>query len=233
MKQPAAALVALVLLVFPGTVSARAWGGGFGYFGPMVAMTDVDGFNEVFARNGFGKLDQLHWLMAGGGYALINRVIIGGSGAGGAQVVASSSTRCRVEMGGGQFELGYAPLVTRHLFIGAALGIGAWGYTVTLEPTSGDEQNLDSLLARPGRTSQVSASRVTMTPELIIHVPISFAGIQLKAGYLFSPTTPEWNLADGNKLLSGPKLSNGTLFANLNVAFGGMDKGRRRARKDK
>ncbi len=230
MKQSATLLLALALLGFSGIASARAWSGGFGYFGPMLAMTDVDGFNEVFAQNGFGELDQLYWLIGGGGYALVNRVIIGGSGAGGSQAVSSGSVRCRVEMGGGQFELGYAPLITKHLFVGAALGIGAWGYTVTLEPTSGDELNLDSLLARPGRTSQASASRMTMTPELIVHIPISFAGVQLKAGYLFSPTTPEWNLADGNKLLAGPELSNGAVFVNLNVAFGGMGKDRRRSR---
>jgi hypothetical protein len=171
-------------------------------------------------------------MLGGGGYALADHVIIGGSGAGGEQTVASNTTRCKLDLAGGHFELGYAPLVTRHAFIAAALGIGGWGYTMTLEPTAGDVSNLDSLLARPGRTSQASFSRFTLTPELIIHVPISFAGIQVKAGYMYSPTTPSWTLADGNKLLSGPKLANGTIFANLNIAFGGMDPDRKRHKKD-
>jgi hypothetical protein len=233
MKHSAAALY-LVLLVAAPTVSfARTWGGGFGYFGPAICITDVDGLNQVFRRNGYNsEFSSIHWLMGGGGYALINRVIIGGSGAGGSQSIASNNTRSRLDIGGGHFEVGYMPLVLKHLFLGPALGIGGWNYTLTLEPTAGDVQNLDSLLAHPGRTSQASLSRLTITPELIVHVPISFVGVQLKAGYIFAPTGQEWTLAHGNKLLNGPEIASGTVFANVNVAFGGMDQERRRRKRD-
>ncbi len=233
MKRSFAALALVLFVAAPAVCFGRTWGGGFGYFGPTVGMTDVDGLNQVFSRNGYiSEFSSMHWLMGGGGYALINRVVIGGSGAGGTQSIASNNTRCRLEIGGGHFEVGYMPLVMKHLFLGPALGIGGWSYSLTLEPTAGDVQNLDSLLAHPGRTSQVSLSRLTLTPEIIVHVPISFVGVQLKAGYTYAPTGQDWTMADGNKLLNGPKIASGTVFANVNVAFGGMDQERRRRKKD-
>ena len=220
-----------VLVLLGAAQAARQGGGGFGYFGPTVAQVDYAGVNAALGRAGFtDTLSSLHWMMGGGGYALAGRVIIGGSGWGGDQNVSSSTLNCRVTYFGGQFEVGYAPLVTRHFIVAPALGIGGSGCRIALEQATSDVENLDSLLARPGRTSQLSFSRLTLTPELIVHVPISFVGIQLKAGYLYSPTSPVWKLDDGGRLLKAPKMSTGAAFLGLNVAFGGAEEPRERVR---
>jgi hypothetical protein len=227
------ALLAGLLLVSV-AAAARPVNGGFGCFGPTVGFVNFDGLNAAFDSGGITRqLGSMHWGFGGAGYALIDRIVIGGSGWGGSQTVASDSLRAQVEISGGEFDLGYQVFSMKHLIVAPMLGIGGSGYTIELQKLSGTIPSFNELLLNPGRTSKVSFSSFSITPQLMVTVPISFVGLQLRGGYCYTPTNPEWELENGGKLPSGPTISKGMPFATLNVVFGGFEGGTRRHRSKK
>jgi hypothetical protein len=217
------------LLLVSVAVAVPPVNGGFGCFGPTIGLVNFDGLHAAFASGGITQpLASLQWGLGGAGFALIDRIVIGGSGWGGSQTVASDDLRASVEIGGGEFDLGYQVFSIKHLLIAPVLGIGGSGYTVELQKLSGDVPNFNELLQNPGRTSKVSFSSFSITPQLMVTVPISFVGLQLRGGYCYTPVNPAWELDSGGKLLTGPTISKGMPFATLNVVFGGFEGGTRR-----
>jgi len=219
----------MVAIAASTTVATPPVNGGFGCFGPTVGLVNFDGLNAAFAGGGITQnLEPMHWGFGGAGFALIDRVVIGGSGWGGSQTVGSNDLRATVEIAGGEFDLGYQVFSMEHLLIAPVLGIGGSGYAIELQKLSGMPLTFDSLLKDPGYTSRVSSSSLSLSPQLMITVPISFVGLQLRGGYCYTPTSPEWGLEGGSKLSSGPTISKGMPFATLNVVFGGFERGTRR-----
>ncbi len=219
----------LVALLASVAVAAPPINGGFGCFGPTVGIVDFSGLDDALATGSITqKLGSLQWGFGGAGFALIDRIVIGGSGWGSSQTVGSDSLRATVQIAGGEFDLGYQVFSMKHLLIAPVLGIGGGGYTVELQKLSDAPVTFGQLLENPGRTSKVSFSSLTLSPQLMITVPISFVGVQLRGGYCYTPGTPEWGLEGGSKLSSGPTISPGMPFATLNVVFGGFQEGTRR-----
>lgn len=220
--------IILTACLSAGAVAAGGHGaasGGFGCFGPTLNLIDFEGLNEAInPYYGTNRLSETHWAFGGAGYAFVNRIVLGSAGWGGAQNVSlkSDSLLCRVSFSGGQFEAGYTLLDLKHILVTPLVGIGGTTYDIELQPLSGTVPNFDSLLAYPGRTSSASAASFSLLPELMITIPISFVGLQVKAGYCFTPGSPEWKLKDGARLVKGPRLAQGVPFISLNVVFGGL-----------
>jgi len=230
MMRHVASLLSVVLLAAT-AVAAPPVNGGFGCFGPTVGFVDFGGLDDALSTGGITQeLSSMQWGFGGAGFALIDRVVIGGSGWGGSQTVGSDNLRASVEVTGGEFDLGYQVFSTKHLLIAPVLGIGGGGYTIELQRLSGVPPTFDSLLKNPGYTSKVSFSSLTLSPQLMVTIPISFVGLQLRGGYCYTPTTPEWTLDNGGKLATGPSIGKGMPFASLNVVFGGFESGKRRTK---
>ncbi len=213
------------LLLFLSTLAlGRTTAGGYGAFGPTLALLNYDDINNTFQRYDFTKLNSQHWLFGGGGYALANRVLIGGAGWGGMQSVTSESLNllCRLNYGGGEFRAGYAILDLKHLLVIAGLGIGGGGYSISLSPENRSVPSFDTLLAHPGRTSTLNFSGFNLNPQIALILPISFVGLELRGGYNFGPLGANWELGDGGILLQGPKMPGSNLWLSLNVIFGGF-----------
>ncbi|MEO0025312.1 MAG: hypothetical protein ABIK54_00930 [candidate division WOR-3 bacterium] len=213
------------LLLFLSAIAlARTTAGGYGAFGPTLALLNYDDINTTFQHYGFTNLNSRHWLFGGGGYALANRVLIGGAGWGGTQSVTSESLNllCRVNYGGGEFRVGYAILDFKHLLVIAGLGIGGGGYSISLSPENRTVPSFDSLLAHPGRTSTLNFSGFNLNPQLAVILPVSFVGLELRAGYNLGPLGANWGLEDGGTLLRGPQMPDSNLWLSLNVIFGGF-----------
>jgi hypothetical protein len=224
--------LSLIALLAVTAVAAPPFQGGLGCFGPTVGIVDFSGLDAALDSGGISqKLGSLHWGFGGGGYAIIDRMVMGGSGWGGSQTVGSDNLRATVEIAGGEFDLGYQVFAMEHLLIAPMFGIGGGGYTVELQALSTDPLTFDSLLAHPGRTSTVSFSSLTLSPQLMITVPITLIGFQLRGGYCYTPANPQWQLKGGGTLSSGPTISKGTPFVALNVVFGGFEAGKRRSKK--
>jgi len=226
-------LILVVLALAATAVAAPPFNGGFACFGPTVGIVDFSGMNSEFRTGGVRlkkELGSLQWGFGGGGYVIIDRVVIGGSGWGSSQTVASDldGLNARVSVSGGEFDLGYQVYSLKRLLIAPMLGIGGGGYAIELQQLTGDVPNFGRLLQNPGRTGTVSFSGLTLSPQLMVTIPISFVGVQLRGGYCYAPTNPEWTLENGGKLLIGPAISKGMPFVTLNVAFGGFEGGTRR-----
>lgn len=222
-------LILVVLALAATAVAAPPFNGGFGCFGPTVGIVDFSGLDSTFLKGGITQnLGSMQWGFGGAGFALIDRIVIGGSGWGSSQTVGSDSLRATVEIAGGEFDLGYQIFSLKRLLIAPMLGIGGSGYTIELQKLSGMPLTFDSLLQNPGYTSRVSFSGLTLSPQLMITVPISFVGLQLRGGYCYTPMNPQWVLEGGSKLARGPAISKGMPFVTLNVVFGGFEGGTRR-----
>jgi hypothetical protein len=229
MKRHIAVALLAGLLLASVVVAAPPINGGFGCFGPTVGIGDFSGLDDALATGSITqKLGSLQWGFGGAGFALIGRIVIGGSGWGSSQTVGSESLRATVEIAGGEFDLGYQIFSMEHLLIAPVLGIGGGGYTVELQKLSEAPLTFGQLLESPGRTSKVSFSGLTLSPQLMITVPISFVGVQLRGGYCYTPGKPQWGLEGGSRLSWGPAISKGMPFATLNVVFGGFEGGPRR-----
>jgi hypothetical protein len=224
--------LSLIALLAATASAAPPFNGGFGCFGPTVGIADFSGLDDALA-NGFitEKLNPVQWGFGGAGFGVIDRVVIGGSGWGGSQTVGSGNLRATVKITGGEFDIGYQVFSLKNLLIAPMLGIGRGGYTIELQKLSSGPLTFGQLLADPGRTSTISYSRFTLSPQLMVTVPIAFAGVQLRGGYCYTPMNPEWELAGGGKLSSGPAISKGLPFVTFNVVFGGFEGGKRRSKK--
>ena len=221
--------LSLIALLAATATAAPPFNGGFGCFGPTVGIADFSGLDSALATGRVTqKLGSMQWGFGGGGYVIIDRTVIGGYGWGGSQTVGSDSLRATIEIAGGEFDLGYQVFSLKHLLIAPMLGIGGSGYTIELQKISGMPPTFDSLLRNPAYTSKVSFSGLTLSPQLMVTVPISFVGLQLRGGYCYTPMNPAWELEGGSKLAHGPAISKGLPFASLNVVFGGFEGGARR-----
>jgi hypothetical protein len=154
-------------------------------------------------------------------------VLIGGSGFGGEQTITGSPEVgprvIDVEFSGGQFDIGYAVFARKHLVVAPMLGIGATQYDLTLTYATGDMGGFGELFGNGGRTTQLAYEQFSLTPQLMVAVPVSFAGIILRGGVVVSPASAKWEFEDGGRLLDGPEMSKLTPFVGLNVMFGGLD----------
>jgi hypothetical protein len=233
MRRYVTSLLAVVLLAATAT-AAPPFNGGYGCFGPTVGIVNFDGLNTALSGGGITqKLASMQWGFGGAGFALIDRVVIGGCGWGGSQTIGSNANdlRATVEISGGEFDLGYQLITLKNLLVAPMLGIGGGGYTIELQKLSGMPPTFDSLLRNPGYTSKVSFSGLTLSPQLMVTVPVAFTGLQLRGGYCYTPVNPQWELEGGSKLAQGPSINKGMPFVTLNVVFGGFEAGKRRSRK--
>lgn len=190
-------------------------------FGPFVARVDFAGLNHELQRLGFSELSSRHWMTGGSGRVHIGRIVLGGSGWGGSQAVASETLVVRVSIASGQFEAGYSVLSSRHLIVTPALGIGVCGHTITVE-SQRHPQTFEQFITEPGPTNTIESQGFALLPQLIIAIPVKFVGLELRAGYSYTPSRPEWCFPDRGQFPGGPALmiTEGHPFAGLNFVFG-------------
>jgi len=120
MKRHIAVTLLAGLLLASAAAAAPPINGGFGCFGPTVGIGDFSGLDNALAAGGITqKLGSLQWGFGGAGFALIDRVVIGGSGWGSSQTVGSESLRATIEIAGGEFDLGYQVYSMEHLLVAA------------------------------------------------------------------------------------------------------------------
>ncbi len=195
--------------------------GGFGGFGGYVTKTDMSGLNHVLTSHGIENFSDLSYGWGGLGYGIVNKVWIGGGGFGAGQSVTSDSLEIILSGGGGYFELGYTVFESKRMLGGILIGIGGFGYSMTLNPSNGD-QSFDSLIVNPRRSSKVLiSSSISLMPSFGFLVFLNrYAGVFMKVGYAFY-TKPVWKLDDGGEVLNPPDWSRSSLVASFNLVFGG------------
>lgn len=197
--------------------------GGWGFFGPYAGLFNFDDLNAKLTAapyNFHDKFSNDQLMFGGGGLVLFEHMTVGGYGFGGHQSVYSDSLLLRADYGGGMFEFGWLPLVTPHLMLGPALGIGGAGFTLRTSASANYPPNFDTLLKYGSRSFEISNSNFTLAPALNILIPVSWAGIYLKVGYLLTLFDKTWT-ANSSELAVAPELHSSGPFASLQIMLGG------------
>lgn len=208
--------------------SAGGWGG-YGLYGARFNFGELNRQLQAIAGD-FTSCSDFQFMHGGGGLAQMGSVTIGGYGFGGEQSCRSAARQLllKAHYGGGFFEAGWLPVNLRHFKFGPGLGIGGAGFTLQAMPTTAAEIGFDSLLVKgDGSRWTITNGSVMLAPTLNVIVPVSWIGITLKAGYLWTPTDKEWHLEDGPSVVPAPRLGSSGIFASLQLLFGGSNEGRK------
>ncbi|RKX71349.1 hypothetical protein DRP53_01925 [candidate division WOR-3 bacterium] len=198
--------------------------GGFGGFSINLLFPDVDEMNQHFRSGGIPSLSGRPIGIGGSGFALINRILIGGSGYSAKEIAESDSIRAELSIGSGEFKIGYGVLSSSYLNLALSFGFGGAGYKLSLRPLLPDV-NFDDLLKDPRRYVDLEFGHFLIHPECHLFIsipfqPFSFFHIGLSGGINLNLFTPEWSY-DNKRVLNGPKLGTLTPVFSINFLFGG------------
>jgi len=196
--------------------------GGWLSLGPWIALPHYAGLNPQLAPLGFTPFGKSQFMFGGGVLVQDNRMTYAGYTWGGEQSAVSDSLRTRLtsHYGGAMLEIGWLAVATRHFRLGPALGVGSAGFQLSGEPFDSPERGFDSLLAHGEQTWSISNPSFTLAPAINILIPVGWSGLQLKAGFLYSPVDNNWATGNGIRLTHGPLLHNTTPFLAANVMLG-------------
>jgi membrane-associated protease RseP (regulator of RpoE activity) len=198
----------------------RGEGRGAGYFGPGFMFFDYDALNSVLVNHHLPALGKSQFVFGGGGWGQGNRIRIGGFGFGGVQTVSNDTLDVEVGYGAGFFEMGYNIVCAKHFMLTPIIGLGGSGLTMKITSLLYNPVNLDNVLSYPGGVAKVTTGGFSMFPGLTIDIPLSFAGLSFKGGYMWTPMKGSWIMEDYGKI-NGPALNLNGPFVMMNIMFGG------------
>jgi len=191
------------------------------------------GLSSVITKGINDKLTALHAstinriiMQGGSGYALLGKVMIGGSGYGGGEEIKTDSITVNYSIGGGGFEIGYIPFSFKFLHPFAMLGIGGYGEEITLSKNE-KRENWDSLWQNPAYEVTLSRGGFSLSPSLgLMFIFDSFPmGLMFKVTYN-TILSKDWELRDGTKVSSAPASPMGGFSFTLTVFGGGFYRGK-------
>ena len=212
----------IVILTFMSTVAVEK--GGFGGFKIGLLMPEVSEINKHFRNHQVSELSGNLIGMGGGGFAIVDRVLVGGNGYVVKETAESDSVYSELSISAGTFKLGYS-IIAGHYFNGLLnIGFGRANYTLGLRPIMADVQ-FDSLLSDPGRYVDLTAGHFLLNPEamFIFSIPVksfAFFHIGISGGANINVFNPEWKY-DGKKVFDGPEIGTVTPVLNVYFLFGG------------
>lgn len=118
-------------LALPPGAQASEYGGG-GYFTPAILRPNLGSLNDALANNNYPKLGDTVTALGGGGYVLIDRLVLGGEGGGFSETATNDQYSTTLEGGYGLFRVGYVVHSTGRFRVYPSVGIGGGGATLRL-----------------------------------------------------------------------------------------------------
>ena len=196
-------------------------GRGAGYFGPGFTFFNYKELNTLLRNHNLDTIGKPQFEFGGGGWGQAKRMRIGGYGMGGAKTVSNESLDVEVGYGAGFFELGYSIICTKHFMLTPLIGIGGYGLSLKITPKYNRPTSLDGLLTSPWSIASASKGGFAMYPGLSIDIPISFFGLSLKGGYMWSPMSGPWTVENLGSIGNDPDPKPNGLFASAGIMLGG------------
>lgn len=133
------------MLLVASTLFAHAQieSGGFGHFqtGPTTGnFNKMENYLSGISNLSPSTISRGGMLAGGAGYGIVRNVLIGGQGLAANYVVSGSdNANISISYGTGMFSMGYIVYATNKFFCYPYLGIGAGGYSISIENTGTDE----------------------------------------------------------------------------------------------
>ncbi len=205
--------------------------GGTGYFTMGYSIDKLDGFNEMFQKNGFPEIDRNGIFMGGGGNFIVNNFIIGGEG-GGVIKPSSSNDRYQINLssGYGFLNLGYAIFNNKSLLMYPVIGFGGGGSSVLITDFNAVSTDFNEILNNPQRQTMLTGGGLLI--NLSVNSDWFFAATKndkftggwllgIKAGYIFNINHDKWYL--NNTLITNtPTADMSGFYIKISIGGGGI-----------
>jgi len=209
-------IVCLVAAAAPAASSPEAW------LIPFAAayQPPVTSFNSAFAGYGMPAARSRHF-----GWGLELRSLTGSYLVGPLffktwDDVENDSFRLRSDATGIFGEMGLKLTPVSFLTIVPMLGLGGLSQSFSLRERSSDSVPFGSLLRAATYSSGMRvAGMAALELGLVLNSKSGSIGIALRGGYLYSPFTPTWHLANGAAVSAAPKDKLGGLFFSAGLLF--------------
>jgi len=199
-----------MLLAQSKTLLQSGGGGGFtiGY-----GFMDVSKLHD-FVPAGVNKFTNSQFLIGGTGHGYIGRLVMGGSGFGiQGDEISTDSFKYKLGGGIGTFDIGYLLLDKEKVKIYPMIGIGGGGFGLRIAQNK--NVSLNEVVNNPSREINISKGgfvfdvsvNLNFIPSLTYNEQDNSYGgfmIGLKAGYLFSMPSSNWEFSGGD-VTGGPR----------------------------
>lgn len=186
---------------------------------PGLLLLDLEGLNQVLLANGYGPLDEMIFLMGGGGFGgLVEGLRFGGLGAGGevSSILGDKVAKLAVGFGGFMVERGLFSGERYSLSAGAVIGGGGADLGLLDHRSASFE---DAIVNPPS----VSLTRGFFAVETYVGIDFSLLDwvmVKVNLGYLWTFGEP-WKL-DGLPLPGPPEKLSAPLIQ-IMISFGGRE----------
>jgi hypothetical protein len=132
--------------------------GGAGHFGVGIIRPNLGSLNGKLTENGYPGLGDSVTVLGGGGYGIIDRLVIGGGGGGFTQTAANDQYSSTLEGGYGLFQLGYIVHSTERSRLFPLVGIGGAGATLRLRDLKRTAPGLGQAFTAPNEVAYSTGS---------------------------------------------------------------------------
>jgi hypothetical protein len=200
-------LLSLLLLIMP--VSAQE---PEGWFIPFACgfQPDIAGFNDAFSSNGLPRAATRHYGWGMELRSLVQKnILFGPLFFRTWDDAQNDSFHLRTDAYGIFAELGLKLPLFKFLTFVPLVGLGGVQPSFQIRTITGD-LTLDSLLSAPGNIATISPGmKITglgaLELNLLLPTNTGSYGIALRGGYLYSPFTLDWHLANGRRVTNTPE----------------------------
>lgn len=212
----------------PDTSASKEAGGagGAGFFAIGIHSIDIASLNTRLENAGYPTFASETLSIGGGGYGVVNRILLGGEGH--TLLTGDKGVNGRnvsVGAGYGLFTLGYLFRPSSSLHVYPQLGLGGGGLQVEIG-SQGNASAFDDVLDDPNRSTTVG--RASLLVRLGAGLEYEFSGsdetggfrLGLRAGYMLAPVNSDWTL-DETTLSGGPAATLQGPFLHLTIGAGG------------
>ena len=205
------------------------YSGGRGFFMGGANNINIGGLNTRLKNNGYREFSETCISFGGGGYGLLNRLVIGGEGFGvlsgdRSGVVGSETFKTTLRGGYGLFKLGYVIYKRGGFNIYPAVGIGGGG--ITLDIGKKETVPFDDILKSPKRNVQLTTGclliDIGVGADYLMILDRKNTGDEgglafgVRVGYLAAPYRSDWGDA-----LDGPDIGFEGFYFRLMFGGGG------------
>ncbi len=200
--------------------------GGAGYFAFRISNYDFKNLNDVLKANNLKEFNNLSVSYGGGGYGIINRLVLGGEG-----FTASSNNqldtayKSSMNLEYGLFKIGYLLINNKKLFIYPSLGIGSIQQQIKIVENT--QKDFNQQLSNPKRGIEL------INDQLLIDLGIngniylsksSTVSLNWQVGYqITSSNANNWRDQTGT-IANAPKQSYNAAYAQIGLVFGGFSR---------
>jgi len=202
---------------------------GLGYFMIGGHQLDMDKFNEKLVAAGYPEFSENFIDIGGAGYAVINKLLIGGEGV---AVFRDAENKGQTEIqlagGYGMFNIGYALFSSKTFRIYPMLGLG-YGGMIFSAINESEMPTFDQLLENPNRNLEMESDSFVMSLsvgadflQILEENEYGFGGLVfgVRAGYLYCPFEGDWKINEED-VPGGPDLNFTGPFIRLCIGGGG------------